>query len=247
MMDPNAIDRSLPAPLSILMPVCNEADVIEEVIEEWVRDVIQYLPPGSEFLFDEAASTDGTREILKRMQEKHPCIRVMYNEKKDGFANAARRLYREAKCPLVFFTDSDGQYVASEFWKLAPYVDKFWLVHGAKIGRQDTLFRKVASAVFNRIARFIFDVHYSDINSAFRIVRKELCDTMLPKLNCMPTLLNAEFLLRAELDNYPIKQVHVVHRKRMHGVSRGLPPNRYLFECLKAYRGLAALKSEYVR
>jgi glycosyltransferase involved in cell wall biosynthesis len=228
------------------MPVCNEADVIEHVIEEWVRDVFQYLPAGSEFLFDEAASTDGTREILARMTEKYPFIRVMYNEKKDGFANAARRLYREAKCPLVFFTDSDGQYVAAEFWKLAPYIDKFWLVHGAKIGRQDHFFRKVASAVFNRCARFIFDVHYSDINSAFRIVRKELCDEMLPKLHCMPTLLNAEFLLRAELDNYPVRQVHVVHRRREFGVSRGLPPGRYLGECLKAYRGLLALKAEYV-
>ena len=243
----NPADRALPAPLSILMPVCNEADVIEQVIDEWVQDVFQYLPAGSEFLFDEAASTDGTREILKRMMEKYPFIRVMFNEEKDGFAAAARRLYREARCPLVFFTDSDGQYVASEFWKLTPYVGKYWIVHGAKIGRQDAFIRKVASAVFNRIARFIFDVHYSDINSAFRIVRRELSDAMLPELECMPTLLNAELLLRAEMENYPIKQVRVIHRHRKHGVSRGLPPMRYPLECLKAYRGLLALKSEYVR
>jgi dolichol-phosphate mannosyltransferase len=241
------IDRTLPEPVSILMPVCNEAEVIEQVIEEWANDVFRHLPPESEFLFDEAASTDGTREILERLRQKYPYIRVMYNEKKDGFAAAARRLYREAKCPLVFFTDSDGQYVASEFWKLAPYIDKYWIVHGAKIARQDAIFRKVASAVFNLAARFILDVHYSDINSAFRIVRKDLSDVMLPKLKCMPTLLNAELLLRAELENYPIKQVHVIHRRRQHGVSRGLPPNRYLMECLGAYRGLLAIKSEYVR
>ena len=246
MNGPNPPMRTISQPVSVVMPVSNEVDVIENVVEEWVREVFQYLPAGSEFLFDEAASVDGTREVLSRMREKYPYIRVMSRDKKDGFANAARRLYQEAKCPLIFFTDSDGQYVASEFWKLAPYVDRYWIVHGAKIGRQDALFRKIASAVFNMIARFVFDQHYSDINSAFRIVRREAVDAVLSRLHCMPTLLNAEFLIRAEMENFPIKQVRVIHRQRKFGVSRGLPPQRYLLECLHAYRGLIALKSEYV-
>ena len=41
----------LSEPVSILMPVSNEADVIEEVVEEWVREVISHLPAGSELLF----------------------------------------------------------------------------------------------------------------------------------------------------------------------------------------------------
>jgi dolichol-phosphate mannosyltransferase len=229
------------------MPVCNEAEVIEEVIEEWVSEVIRWLPQGSELLIDEAESTDGTRQILERLQAKHPFLRVEYHERKEGFAAAARNLYRNARCPLIFFTDSDGQYVASEFWKLTPHVGKFDIVHGAKIGRQDPFFRKVSSACFNRLARFIFDEHYSDINSAFRIIRRDVVLDLLPRLRCMPTLLNAELLLRAELENYSIKQVRVIHRKRQHGTSRGLPFNRYFLECLRAYQGLLALKAEYKR
>lgn len=237
--------RRLNDPVSVLMPVCNERDVIESVIEEWVSEVFRYLPDGSEFVFDEAASTDGTRDVLKRMCEKHPFIKVIYNEQMDGFANAARRLYLSARCPLVFFTDSDGQYVAAEFWKLAPFIGEYSMIHGAKIGRQDTFFRKAASAIFNRIARFVFDVNYSDINSAFRLMRRELVQDLVPQLNCMPTLLNAELLIRAELENYKIHQVHVVHRKREFGVSRGLPPLRFVGESIKAYRGLLRLKSQY--
>jgi len=232
-------------PLSILMPVSNEADVIEDVIEEWVREVIQYLPAGSELLIDEAASTDGTREILEALKKKYSFLRINYHETKEGFAAAARNLYQDARCPLVFFTDSDGQYVPSEFWKLAPYAGKYDLVHGAKIGRQDPLFRKISSASFNRIARVIFDEHYSDINSAFRIVRRETLLKILPRVRCMPTLFNAEIMLRMAMENFSIKQVRVIHRKRLHGVSRGLPPSRYLWECLLAYQGLLKLKSEY--
>ena len=238
-------DNKIYAPVSVLMPVCNEADIIEEVIEEWVSEVFRYLPDGSEFLFDEAASTDGTREILARMCAKYPFIKVTYNERKDGFANAARRLYAAAGCPLLFFTDSDGQYVPAEFWKLAPHIAEFSLVHGAKIGRQDTFFRKAASAVFNRVARFVFDIHYSDINSGFRLMKRELALDLVPRLNRMKTLLNAELLLRADMENYAIKQIRVVHRKRKYGVSRGLPPTRFLMECYSAYRCLFALKSDY--
>jgi dolichol-phosphate mannosyltransferase len=238
-------EKKLAVPVSVLMPVCNEADIIESVIEEWVSDVFAHLPAGSELVFDEAASTDGTREILARMTEKYPFIRVTYNERKDGFANAARRLYRAAQCPLVFFTDSDGQYVASEFWKLTPHIAEFSLVHGAKIGRQDTFFRKAASALFNHIARFVFDIHYSDINSAFRLMTRELVQHLLPETNRMPTLLNAEMLVRAELENYSIKQVRVVHRQRRFGVSRGLPPFRFLSESYAAYRGLLKLKLDF--
>jgi dolichol-phosphate mannosyltransferase len=244
-LDPVTKSTLIPAPLSVLMPVNNEAEVLEGVLEEWITEVIQYLPTGSEMVIAEAASTDGSREILARLSDKYSFMRVIYRDKKEGFAAAARLLYAEASCPLVFFTDSDGQYVPSEFWKLAPFVREFSLVHGAKIGRQDPVFRKIASAVFNRIARFKFDVHYSDINSAFRIMRADMVKELLPRLKCMPTLINAELLLRAELDNRSIKQVHVVHRRRQKGKSRGLPAGRFVGESMAAYRGLSELKLEY--
>jgi glycosyltransferase involved in cell wall biosynthesis len=73
---------ALPSAISILMPVCNEAEVLEDVIEEWVRDVFQYLPAGSELVIDESASTDGSREILQRLCGKYAFIRVMYHDTK---------------------------------------------------------------------------------------------------------------------------------------------------------------------
>lgn len=239
--------KEFPAPLSILMPVCNEADIIESVIEEWVSEVVRFLPEGSEIFIDEAASTDGTRDILKRLCAKYPFLRVDYHERKDGFAAAARRLYAGAKCPYAFFTDSDGQYIPSEFWQLAPYASTHAIVHGAKIGRKDPFVRKVFSAVFNRVARLLFDEHWSDVNSAFRIVKREAIEALLPQIRCMPTLLNAEFLLRAEMGNWPIKQIRIKHRPREHGVSRGLPPWKFVFEAWKAFCGLLALKAELSR
>jgi glycosyltransferase involved in cell wall biosynthesis len=232
-------------PISILMPVFNEADIIEEVIEEWVDDVFHFLPEGSEFLIDEAASKDGTREILARMCQKYPFIHVTYNETRDGFAAAARRLYSAAKCPWVFFTDSDGQYIASEFWKLPKYTAHYDIIHGAKLARQDPFFRRLFSLLFNKWAVFLFQEDYLDINSAFRLMKTDVVKEILPQLTIMPSLLNAELLLRCEFANYEIKQVYIMHRPRKHGGSRGLPTIRYFFEGFRAFRGLLQIKESY--
>jgi dolichol-phosphate mannosyltransferase len=225
------------------MPVCNEAAVIDDVVREWDLEVFRHLPVGSELVFDDGDSRDGTRERLLALQAELPFIRVLFSPR-DGFAASARRLYREARCPLVFFTDSDGQYVASEFWKVAAVFATCDMVHGAKVHRQDPLYRRVASAGFNQIARSFFGVAIADINSAFRLLSKAMVDDLLPRVHSMPTLLNAELLLRAVAAGYSVKQVDVAHRPRAQGESRGLPPARFARECLRAYRGLTQLRRE---
>lgn len=238
---------ALPAPVSVLMPVYNEAEVIEAVVEEWARDVFAHLPAGSELVFDEGGSTDGTRAILARLKAKHPYIRIIQNERKDGFAAAARRLYATATCPLIFFTDSDGQYVAADFWTLARHVPAYDVVHGAKIGRKDFLHRRVFSGLFNKAAAFLFELHILDINSAFRLVKADVVRDILPTVHTMPTLLNAEFLIRSALANYEVKQVYVLHRSRRFGRSRGLPGPRYLLEGVRAFKGLLEIMASYRR
>ena len=232
-------------PVSILMPVCNEADVIQGVLEEWIEDVVRHLPPGSEFVLEDGNSTDGTREILRALAAKHSFLRIIEKPMRDGFAAAARRLYNEARCPWVFFTDSDGQYIAADFWKVARYAGQYDLIHGSKIGRKDPWLRRYASAVFNKLTWFFFGVPYLDVNSAFRLMRTDMVRDILPRTTCMPTLLNTELLLRAELENYTIKQVYVLHRVRKFGVSRGLPPSRFAGESWRAFIGLLNIKKSY--
>jgi glycosyltransferase involved in cell wall biosynthesis len=225
------------------MPVCNEVSVIEAVVREWEAEVFRYLPAGSELLFDDGDSRDGTLAKLESLQSELPIIRILYSQC-DGFGSAARRLYNAARCPLVFFTDADGQYVARDFWKVVAAFESCDMAHGAKVNRRDPFYRKLASACFNRIARSFFHVSIADINSAFRLLPKVMVDDLVPRVHCMPTLFNAELLLRAIAAGYTVKQVDVEHRSRGRGKSRGLPVGRFGRECLGAYRGLKRLRTE---
>jgi len=232
-------------PVSILMPVSNEAPIIESVMEEWIQDVFTFLPAGSEFLIDEAGSTDGTKEILENLSQKHDFIKVTYRDHKDGFRAATLRLYKSSKCPIVFFTDSDGQYVAADFWNLAKWIDQYDFVRGAKMGRNDPLVRRAASFIFNRLVWFLFFPKYADVNCAFHMIRKQVLEDLIDQVNCLPVHPNAELLLRAELGNVSIKQVYILHRSRQFGKSKGLPNYRFLWDSIMAIKGLYDIKKSY--
>jgi len=210
----------LDAPVSILMPSCNEADVIRDVVEEWVTEVMSRLPEGSEMVFDDC-SNDGTTEILQELSEKYPFLRFSHCER-DGFLKSALRLYRGARCPLVFFTDSDGQYPASEFWRIAEHIADHDMVHGYKVSRQDTKFRLFVSYVFNRLVRIMFGPGH-DVNSAFRLIKRPILDAVLDDLGIMPMMPNAEMYMRLRKMSHDIRDIPIRHRERAFGISRGFP------------------------
>lgn len=232
----------LDVPVSVVMPVCDEADLIGDVLDEWLQEVFRFLPAESELVLDDC-STDGTTAILQDYARRHPFIRVCWHQK-DGFFNAALRGYRRATQALVFFTDSDGQYVAREFWKIAAEIDRYDMVHGVKRRRRDPAYRLAASHCFNGAARRLTGISGRDINSAFRLIHRRVIEKLLDQVRVMPTLLNAELYLRAKHAGFRVKDVEVEHRPRKKGTSRGLPGTRFVAECVSAYRGLRVLKAE---
>lgn len=244
MQDNSTTSGGFGYPVSILMPVRNEIKLIESVLREWNETVLSKLPDESEIIFDDGFSKDGTFEYLTEQAKISPQIKVIRGETLDGFANAARRLYLAAKNEWVFFTDADGQYVPSEFWKLTPYAASFDMVHGVKTNRKDPLYRKAASFVFNLAVRDLLTIPHKDVNSAFRLVRRDLIVEILPKVHCMPTLINAEILLRLVKKGAKVKDIDVEHRSRLIGRSRGLPPLRFAQESFRAWRGLRELQRE---
>ena len=99
-------------PVSILLPVFNEEDVIEDVVKEWNQKVLKKIK-GSELIIDDC-STDNTGMIIKKIQKKITNIKYSFT-RRDGFHNAIVRMAKKAKNDTLFMTDSDGQYPVNSF------------------------------------------------------------------------------------------------------------------------------------
>jgi hypothetical protein len=166
---------------------------------------------------------------------------------RDGFFASAMRLYQRASCPLVFFTDSDGQYVPADFWEVARHIEDYDMVHGAKASRKDPLYRIGSSQAFNTLVRLFFRSDCEDVNSAFRLIRREMLEDVLPDIHRLTLLPNAEMYIRAEKLGYRIRNVPVRHRPRRFGKSRGVPRRSFAIECWRAFVGLWRLRADVRR
>ncbi|HUQ95869.1 MAG TPA: glycosyltransferase family 2 protein [Bryobacteraceae bacterium] len=234
-------------PVSVLLPVCDEVEGIEAVLAELVEVVYRHLPDGSEFLIEESGSMDGTKELLQEFQRHWPFLNIVFNDRREGFGAAAGALYRRATCPWVFFTDSDGQCVANEFWRLAEHAAGHDFLLGVKRQRYDPLMRRVTSRVFNNLARGLFGVPGKDINFGFRLARRAAVLQCLTHCGDLPTLLNAEVSIYAHALGFRILPVPVHHRPRVYGLSRGLTPESVPGNAWHAFTGLLRIREKVGR
>lgn len=232
-------------PISVLIPVCNEADVIQDVLNEWVLE-IGNLPTGSTIEFEDANSKDGTLEILKSYSEKYDFLKVYARPDRDGFSNAVKRLLKNAENDWMFVADSDGQYFARDIqFHLAKWRPGVEFIKGVKVNRQDGFFRRLLSFLINRFVVVYYGFPFLDYNSSHYLISKKLYNSIEPDRWFFSFSVNMEITLRSILANESYEVVYVRHGKRKKGFSRGNPPHKFLAYGFRAYRELITLKKTF--
>lgn len=222
-------------PVSILMPVCDEEDVIEDVINEWNKKVLLKLPIGSEFVIEDA-STDNTPIILENLKKKGVKININYF-KKDGFHNAVRRLPRYTKNKIIFITDSDGQYPVEDFWEIYNSFEGYDIVNGYKKKRRDVLFRIIISNVFNIIINLLFfkKIINLDLNCLYRLMYKQTYISLIDESKFLTNFPTTESNIIAHFKNLKIKYIGIISKKRKFGKSSSFPTSYIIFNVLNFF------------
>jgi glycosyltransferase involved in cell wall biosynthesis len=232
-------------PISVLIPVCNEVDVIRDVLEEWSVEILK-LPAGSTLEFEDANSKDGTLQILRSYSEKYDFLTVYERTDRDGFSNAVKRLLKNAKNDWLFVADSDGQYFASDIqFHLAKWKPGVEFVKGVKVNRQDGILRRLLSFIINRFVVVYYGLPFLDYNSSHYLISKKLYIDIEPDSWFFGFSVNMEIALRSILSNRNYEVVWVKHSKRRKGVSRGNPPHKFLSYGFRAYKDLIKLKKTF--
>ena len=106
-----------PMKLSILMPVYNERTVVERSISLVLTAPLPERMERELVIVDDC-STDGTFQILKRLAEAHPEIRLFRHEKNAGKGAAVRSAIAEAQGDFALIQDADLEYDPSEYPRL---------------------------------------------------------------------------------------------------------------------------------
>ena len=224
--------------LTILLPVHNEAQTIEQVLAGFWEAVVQ--PTSAKILICEDGSTDGTGEVLRRLAGKYP-LRFVNGTDRKGYAGAVRDGLLQIDTSQVFFADSDGQYYPEDFWKLWRHVEEYDMIVGSKVNRSEPLHRLLLSRGFHLLAKVMTGVPLQDMDCGFRILRRDVADKVLPEVRSLPYSFWAEFTILAYRKGIRILEVPVSHRSRLNGDTSIYQWNRLPMIVRRQFRGLIEL------
>jgi len=201
--------------VSIVLPVYNEVNTIRKVIEGFYGKVVKNHPEII-LIVAEDGSIDGTKEKLLEMKSKFQMKLVMGNKKK-GYFKAVKDALMSTNTDFTFFCDTDLTHDPKDFWNLFKYTGNYDLIIGVKKDRKDPTYRKFLSRVYNIFIFFLFGVYFSDINSGFKLMSREIVKKIVPEIKHIKHGFSSELVIRSYKAKMRIKAVPVSHFERRFG------------------------------
>ncbi len=223
--------------LSIVIPCYNEEGCIEEVVISWVKEISSQIPDFRLILINDG-SKDRTGEILESLKSRYSQLDVVHQENR-GHGPALLHGYRQAMGDWVFHTDSDNQFVPSDFWSLWKLRAGTSYVIGYRKNRNDPWHRLVITNILRFIVNILLGVPVRDSNIPYKLIRRDLLQKLLPLIpddTFAPSILLA---LGAERKGVSFKEVPVQHLPRRTGKTV-LHPLRLSRACIKSFFQLLA-------
>lgn len=159
--------------LSVIVPVYNEYRTIEQIIR-----IIRDLPIQKEILVVDDGSTDGTREILKKLPPD-PELRLIFHEKNCGKGKAIQTGIAAATGEAIIIQDADLEYNPMDYVPLMQALrdNGCNVVYGSRF-----LAKKKVTSAWHRFVNFfltwltniLYGTHLTDMETCYKLIRREL-------------------------------------------------------------------------
>lgn len=157
--------------ISITIPAYNEEVTLERVVREAQGAAAEHFGDDYEVLIVDDGSSDDTAAIADRLaRDAH--VRVFHHEQNLGFSGAMLSCLEQAVGDYVFLGPADGQADFGDiarFWEL---VDRFDLIFGCRVRREESPYRKGASTVWYAFIRALFGAPIPEFSSLFCFKRE---------------------------------------------------------------------------
>ena len=161
--------------LSVIVPVYNERQTIEEVIHR-IRAVDLGLE--MEVVVVDDGSTDGTREALESLGQ--PGTRVVFHDKNRGKGAALRSGFDRAGGDIILVQDADLEYDPREYAKLLePILDgRADVVYGSRFlgGPHRVLYfwHYVGNRLLTTFSNMLTNLNLTDMETCYKVFRRDI-------------------------------------------------------------------------
>jgi len=204
--------------LSLVALFYNEERSVEAVIRE-AREVLRSLGVPFEIVAIQNGSTDGTPQILARLEAGIPELRIFRIPINRGAGYGAVQGWYAARAEYVIGVSGDGQVDLQAIPKmfelmLAVGAD---VAYGRRTHRADGPARSAISWIYQCIMKILFGIRSKDMNGLPKILSVRALEGI--QLRSTDQFLECEMMLKAQRMGLRICSVDVLFHKRRGGSS----------------------------
>lgn len=203
----------MPKEISIIIPVYNE----EETIEELIRRIFTILRNPEVIIVDDH-STDETPKIVKRLQKEYNTLRFLKKTGDRGKTTSLLQGFNAAKGKILVMIDADLQYPPESIPKMVKLLkeNRADIIIGKRIFKDTNILRRFLSFGFSLIfGRLFLGIPVTDIQTGEKAFKKEILKSI--KIKAKKWDFDIEFLYKANKKGWRIMEIPIPFSERKAG------------------------------
>jgi undecaprenyl-phosphate 4-deoxy-4-formamido-L-arabinose transferase len=201
--------------LSIVVPVFNEEENLPDLLPRLAAS-LGAIGKSYEVVLVNDGSRDRSLELLREAAAGDPHLVVIDFNRNYGQHSAVFAGFEEARGEIIVTIDADLQNPPEEIGKLVAKMEEGYDVVGSvRVQRQDSLFRRLASRLVNRVTSMATGVHLSDYGCMLRAYRRNVVKTL-----CQSKEISTFIPVLADMFAGRVTEVPVAHAERLRGESK---------------------------
>lgn len=202
--------------LSIIIPVYNEKNTILEILKQ-IENVELALK--KEIIIVDDCSTDGTRDILKKLDPNK--YGIILKDKNEGKGAALKEGFLKATGDVVIMQDADLEYDPEDYKKvLKPILTgRADVVFGSRLLTTEPrrvlfFWHFLANFFLTSLSNLLTGLTLTDIETGYKAFRKEVADSFKHKLKSQRFGIEPELTARVAKAGWKIYEVGISYYGR---------------------------------
>lgn len=175
--------------LSIIIPVFNEADTLEELLSRVLRVDIGME---RQIILVDDASSDGTRHVYPKLKQRWPDedITIKLMPQNRGKGAALREGFKAVTGDLVLIQDADLEYNPEDYnYLLKPILEgRADVVYGSRFRggaahQVDRFWHMLGNRFVTLLSNMLTDLNLTDMETCYKVFRAEVLEGMTLRSN----------------------------------------------------------------
>jgi len=187
MSQPTTPQSSRIRKLSIMIPVYNEIRTLGKLLD---KVLAAPLPCEREIIVVDDGSSDGSRELLREYEARHPSIRVIFHKKNGGKGKAIRTAIRAITGDWAIIQDADLEYDPNDWATMMAPVEEGLAdaVFGSRFltgryRRAMYFWHTMANSILTTTSNMLNDLNLTDMETCYKLVRADILKSLRLRAN----------------------------------------------------------------